>query len=70
MQEAKGGFGCSLGVVAFELWHPFSTGMERVVLLQALRERGTMPAEWEAANQQVRLAQSAPVDLWTAPALA
>ncbi|KAK9811583.1 hypothetical protein WJX72_006503 [[Myrmecia] bisecta] len=43
----------SLGVVAFELWHPFSTGMERAVLLRDLQEHGVMPADWEAANPQV-----------------
>lgn len=43
---------CSLGVVAFELWHPFKTGMERVALLQALREGGNLPEAWEAAHPQ------------------
>jgi hypothetical protein len=41
--------------VAFELWHPFSTGMERVKMLQGLRESGTFPKNWEAQNPQVRL---------------
>jgi hypothetical protein len=44
----------SLGVVAFELWHPFATGMERVVLLRDLRENDVMPADFEAANPVVR----------------
>ena len=43
----------SLGVVAFELWHPFSTAMERAVLLRDLRERGAMPAEFEGAQPVV-----------------
>ena len=44
----------SLGILTFELWHPFSTGMERAILLRDLREHGVMPAEFEAANPQVR----------------
>ncbi|KAK9906778.1 hypothetical protein WJX75_007809 [Coccomyxa subellipsoidea] len=43
----------SLGIVAFELWHPFATGMERVALLRDLQSHGVMPAEWEAAHPQV-----------------
>jgi hypothetical protein len=43
----------SLGVVVFEMWHPFSTAMERVVLLRELREAGKMPPGWEAAHPQV-----------------
>lgn len=43
----------SLGVLVFELWHPFSTGMERVVLLRELREAGRLPSAWEAAHPQV-----------------
>ena len=45
----------SLGVVAFELWHPFATGMERAALLRELQERGGLPAAWEAAHPQVCL---------------
>ena len=72
----------SLGVVAFELWHPFATGarlaracpwpsqglcvrgtkhgrshaagMERAALLADLQAAGALPAEWEAAQPQVR----------------
>lgn len=44
----------SLGVVAFELWHPFSTGMERVVLLRDLVMNDVMPADFEGANPVVR----------------
>lgn len=29
----------SLGVVVFELWHPFTTGAEREATLTALRDR-------------------------------
>jgi translation initiation factor 2-alpha kinase 4 len=43
----------SLGVVVFEMWHPFSTAMERAVLLRELREAGKLPAAWEAAHSQV-----------------
>ena len=44
----------SLGVMAFELWHPFATAMERAVLLRDLREHGgVMPAAFEAANPVV-----------------
>ena len=39
----------SLGVVCFELWHPFSTAMERHIHLLNLRE-GRIPEAWEAAN--------------------
>jgi hypothetical protein len=37
-----------------QLWHPFSTGMERVLLLRDLRENGALPPEWEMQNPQVR----------------
>ena len=40
----------SVGIIMFEVWHPFSTAMERVVLLRDLRERGTMPEAFEAKN--------------------
>lgn len=43
----------SLGVVVFEMWHPFSTAMERAVLLRELREAGKLPPAWEAAHPQV-----------------
>lgn len=45
---------CSLGVVTFELWHPFSTSMERAVLLGSLQQHGAMPAEFEARHPAVR----------------
>jgi translation initiation factor 2-alpha kinase 4 len=40
----------SVGIIAFEVWHPFSTAMERVTLLRDLRERGSMPVEFENDN--------------------
>ncbi|KAF5838606.1 kinase-like domain-containing protein, partial [Dunaliella salina] len=40
----------SLGVVIFELWHPFATEMERVIHLRALRESGHMPEAWKAQH--------------------
>ncbi|PSC69649.1 putative serine threonine-kinase GCN2 isoform B [Micractinium conductrix] len=43
----------SLGVMAFELWHPFATAMERAVLLRDLRENGVMPAQFEADHPVV-----------------
>ncbi len=43
----------SLGVVAFELWHPFATGMERGVRLRELQEDGALPPEWASQHQQV-----------------
>ncbi|XP_006852117.2 eIF-2-alpha kinase GCN2 isoform X1 [Amborella trichopoda] len=38
----------SLGVVFFELWHPFSTAMERNVILSDLKHKGTPPTDWVA----------------------
>jgi len=43
----------SVGIIAFEVWHPFATAMERVVLLRNPRERGAMPEGFEEANPQV-----------------
>ena len=43
----------SLGVIAFELWHPFATGMERAVVLRQLAEKGTMPPGWEETHPMV-----------------
>ena len=43
----------SLGVIAFELWHPFSTVMERVGVLRDLVERGVMPPSWPEAHPVV-----------------
>lgn len=38
----------SLGVVFFELWHPFSTAMERHVVLSDLKQKGGLPLAWVA----------------------
>ncbi|GAX82154.1 hypothetical protein CEUSTIGMA_g9582.t1 [Chlamydomonas eustigma] len=43
----------SLGVIVFELWHPFSTAMERVVILNSLRESGNLPEQWQRKNPKV-----------------
>ncbi|KAL0052345.1 hypothetical protein WJX82_000639 [Trebouxia sp. C0006] len=43
----------SLGVIAFELWHPFTTAMERVVVLRELVETGVMPPGWPEAHPVV-----------------
>ena len=43
----------SLGVIAFELWHPFATGMERAVLLRQLVEKGSTPPGWEETHPMV-----------------
>ena len=40
----------SVGIIAFEVWHPFSTAMERVVILRDLRERGTFPPGFESQH--------------------
>ena len=44
----------SMGIIVFELWHPFSTGMERAELLRDLRYASKLPPEWEAQHSQVR----------------
>ncbi|KAG0460265.1 hypothetical protein HPP92_023393 [Vanilla planifolia] len=36
----------SLGVVFFELWHPFATVMERHVILSDLKQKGVFPSSW------------------------
>ncbi|KAF6143812.1 hypothetical protein GIB67_016733 [Kingdonia uniflora] len=38
----------SLGVVFFELWHPFGTAMERHVILSDLKQKGSLPPSWVA----------------------
>ena len=43
----------SLGVIAFELWYPFTTAMERVVVLRDLVEKGVMPPGWAEAQPVV-----------------
>ena len=44
----------SLGVIAFELWHPFTTAMERVTVLRDLVEKGSLPPGWPEAHPGVR----------------
>ncbi|KAL5703428.1 non-specific serine/threonine protein kinase [Ranunculus cassubicifolius] len=38
----------SLGVVFFELWHPFETAMERHIVLSDLKQKGSLPPSWVA----------------------
>lgn len=38
----------SLGVVFFELWHPFGTAMERHVVLSDLKQKAKFPPSWVA----------------------
>ena len=57
----------SLGVVFFELWHPFGTAMERHVILSDLKQKGKLPPAWvgEFPDQALllrRLMSSSPSD--------
>ncbi|KAL5537327.1 hypothetical protein UlMin_046354, partial [Ulmus minor] len=38
----------SLGIVFFELWHPFGTAMERYTVLSDLKQKGELPSSWVA----------------------
>lgn len=38
----------SLGIVFFELWHPFGTAMERHIILSDLKQKGELPPSWVA----------------------
>lgn len=38
----------SLGIVFFELWHPFATAMERHLVLSDLKQKGELPTVWVA----------------------
>ncbi|KAI5390649.1 eIF-2-alpha kinase GCN2 isoform X1 [Lathyrus oleraceus] len=38
----------SLGVIFFELWHPFGTAMERHVVLSDLKQKAGLPPAWVA----------------------
>eukprot|EP00267_Zea_mays_P050960 XP_020403837.1 eIF-2-alpha kinase GCN2 isoform X3 [Zea mays] len=38
----------SLGVIFFELWHPFATAMERHLVLSDLKQKGDPPLSWES----------------------
>jgi len=37
----------ALGIILFEMWHPFSTGMERCKVLEALRNHLQFPQDFE-----------------------
>ncbi|XP_031478528.1 eIF-2-alpha kinase GCN2 isoform X2 [Nymphaea colorata] len=57
----------SLGIVFFELWHPFATVMERSVILSDLKQKWKLPPVWasEFPEQAVllqRLVASSPSD--------
>ncbi|CAA6668287.1 unnamed protein product [Spirodela intermedia] len=61
----------SLGVVFFELWHPFTTAMERHIVLSELKQKGTLPPAWvtefpEQASLVERLMSPSPSDRPTA----
>lgn len=43
----------SLGVLAYELWEPFTTAMERVLALRDLRLRGKPPPKFYENHPQV-----------------
>lgn len=46
----------SLGVVFFEMWYIFSTGHERVAILNDLRNNGIFPPNFEEAHpRQARI---------------
>lgn len=57
----------SLGIVFFELWHPFGTAMERHVVLNDLKQKGQLPPAWvtefpEQASLLQRLMSPSPSD--------
>lgn len=57
----------SLGVVFFELWHPFGTAMERHIILTNLKLKGELPLKWvnefpEQASLLRRLMSTSPSD--------
>ncbi|TQE11671.1 hypothetical protein C1H46_002707 [Malus baccata] len=57
----------SLGVVFFELWHPFGTAMERHHVLSDLKHKGELPPAWvaefpEQASLLRRLMSPSPSD--------
>ncbi|KAH6770310.1 protein kinase family protein [Perilla frutescens var. hirtella] len=57
----------SLGIVFFELWHPFETAMERHVVLSDLKLKGELPSSWvtvfpEQATLLRRLMSPSPSD--------
>jgi serine/threonine protein kinase len=57
----------SLGIVFFEVWHPFGTAMERHVILSDLKQKGELPPSWvaqfpEQASLLQRLMSPSPSD--------
>ncbi|KAL9340084.1 hypothetical protein Peur_066303 [Populus x canadensis] len=57
----------SLGIVFFEVWHPFGTAMERHVILSDLKLKGELPPSWvaqfpEQASLLRRLMSPSPSD--------
>ncbi|MQL83027.1 hypothetical protein Taro_015511 [Colocasia esculenta] len=61
----------SLGVVFFELWYPFTTAMERHIVLSELKQKQTLPAVWvsefpQQASIVKRLTSPSPSDRPTA----
>jgi translation initiation factor 2-alpha kinase 4 len=40
----------ALGVIFFEMCYRFSTGMERIEVLKEMRDKGTLPQEFEEKN--------------------
>ncbi|XP_030938863.1 eIF-2-alpha kinase GCN2 isoform X2 [Quercus lobata] len=57
----------SLGIVFFELWHPFGTAMERNVVLNDLKQKGQFPPAWvtefpDQASLLQRLMSPSPSD--------
>lgn len=57
----------SLGIVFFEVWHPFGTAMERLVILSDLKQKGELPPSWvaqfpEQASLLRRLMSPSPSD--------
>lgn len=57
----------SLGIVFFELWHPFGTAMERHVVLSDLKQKRELPESWmvefpEQASLLRRLMAPSPSD--------
>lgn len=57
----------SLGVIFFELWHPFATAMERHLVLSDLKQKGDPPISWatqftDQSNLLRRLLAPSPSD--------
>ncbi|KAL6650949.1 hypothetical protein ACP70R_009874 [Stipagrostis hirtigluma subsp. patula] len=57
----------SVGVIFFELWHPFATAMERHLVLSDLKQKGDPPKSWAArfpgqSNLLRRLLSPSPSD--------